>query len=228
MKKNKLIVFDIDGTLTDSVSIHQRLFVLALKQIGVDEVPVSLNNFKHHTDSYIAKEIYENVTGKVFNVEELIDFENFLFEELKKEVINEIKGAKKLIKYLETSTDFGICFATGSLLKLAKFKLQSIDIVCEGSQLTASDNICYSRERIVRKAISKAERYYNVSKFKKVISVGDGIWDLKTAKELGVDFVGVGEKNKKELLDVGAKYCYKNCTSFLNNLRENKIIFDYK
>ena len=59
MKKTKLIVFDIDGTLTDTVEQHQPSFKKALRDIGVDKIDANLNTFKHHTHSYILKAIFE-------------------------------------------------------------------------------------------------------------------------------------------------------------------------
>ncbi|MGB0891237.1 MAG: hypothetical protein ACPGUU_02715, partial [Flavobacteriaceae bacterium] len=34
--------------------------------------------------------------------------------------------------------------------------------------------------------------------FKNIISVGDGIWDLKTARNLGVHFLGIRDKNLQD------------------------------
>jgi beta-phosphoglucomutase-like phosphatase (HAD superfamily) len=55
LKKKNLIVFDIDGTLTDSVKVHQKAFTEMLLEIGVRQVNAEYKSFKHHTDSYIAK-----------------------------------------------------------------------------------------------------------------------------------------------------------------------------
>lgn len=57
--KNKLAIFDIDGTLTDSIDIHQAAFRGALELVGVTEYDGNWGNYKHHTDSYIFRAIYE-------------------------------------------------------------------------------------------------------------------------------------------------------------------------
>ena len=53
------------------------------------------------------------------------------------------------------------------------------------------------REEIVSAAIKNALTYYHADKFERVISVGDGLWDLLTAKNLDLEFIGVGLTNKE-------------------------------
>ena len=91
-------------------------------------------------------------------------------------------------------TNYAICFATGSLLRPALVKLDQagINFVPE---LVVASNTLFDRETIVKKAIESAESYFQVNHFETIISVGDGIWDLRTAKNIGVHFLGIGEKN---------------------------------
>ncbi|CAL2076499.1 HAD hydrolase-like protein [Tenacibaculum sp. 190524A02b] len=101
MKKKNLIVFDIDGTLTDSVKIHQKAFTEMLYKIGVSRINSEFKTFKHHTDSFIAKEIYETDKGDVFSKSKIIEFEQGLTEKISAEKIEEIKGAQELINTIE-------------------------------------------------------------------------------------------------------------------------------
>ena len=148
MKKKSLIVFDIDGTLTESVKIHQKAFTEMLTEIGVNNINSEFKSFKHHTDSFIAKEIYESDKNVSISEVKTNKFEKGLTEKISSEVINEIKGAKKLIEHIEKNTAYGVCYATGSLLRPAKYKLESIGINYNEKLLIASDNI-YEREKIV-------------------------------------------------------------------------------
>lgn len=213
MRKKNLIVFDIDGTLTDSVKSHQKAFVEMLSEIGVKEISLEFKSFKHHTDTFIAKEIYEADCNMPFSEDKLCEFESGLTQKISCEIINEIDGAKKLIEILENTTDFGVCYATGSLRRAAEYKLKSIGINFDKKQLVASDNI-YEREKIVGEAIKFATLYYKAEKFERIISVGDGLWDLLTAKNLGLEFIGIGLINKKVLIENGAEVVYENLTNF--------------
>ena len=61
----------------------------------------------------------------------------------------------------------------------------------------------------IEKAIEKAKDFHKVKSFSNIISVGDGIWDLKTARNLELHFIGIGMKNyldfEKEKIKVHIK-----------------------
>ena len=208
-----LIVFDIDGTLTDSVTQHIDTFKEVLIEMGVAEINDDFKTFKHHTDSFVSKTIFETKLNEEFTPDKFNLFEKGLTEKLSNQTINEIPGAKVLIDQLQHNPDFGFCFATGSLRRPAEHKLNSIEIPFEDWQLVTSDTI-YDREGIVSKAIENAATYYNVTKFERVISVGDGLWDLLTAKNLGLEFIGIGLANKEVLIKNGAEVVYEDLTRF--------------
>lgn len=213
MKNKNLIVFDIDGTLTDSVKTHQKVFTEALIQIGIKKINSEFKSFKHHTDSFISKEIYETTLNSPFSYNMMNKFENDLTEKITLEKIDEIPGAKNLIEKLEKETDFGVCYATGSLRRAAEYKLKSIGIEFNEIQLVASDNL-FEREKIVEKAINNALKYYDLEKFEKIISIGDGLWDFITAKNLDLNFIGIGKANKEILIQKGVKIVYENFLEF--------------
>jgi len=202
IKKRNLIVFDIDGTLTDTVEIHQNAFRKSLNLIGVEKFNDAFGTYKHHTDSHIAKSIFEFVTTRTFDEFVIESFENYLYEQIGQNEIKEILGSKQIINDIETNTDFGVCYATGSLFKPAKLKLESIGVNFSPMQLVAS-NAIEEREGIVEAAIKNAQQHYQVEKFDRIISFGDGLWDLKTANNLSLEFVGIGKTNEQLLRENG-------------------------
>lgn len=153
---------------------------------------------------------------KPFTESKVAEFENILTKKIRSEKIIAIKGAKKAIERIEKNADYGICYATGSLLKPAKFKLDSIGVDFNENLLIASNTI-YERENIVSKAIEKAKEIYAVNQFEKIISVGDGLWDLMTAKNLNIDFIGVGLAHKQLLEENGADFILENLTALDQN-----------
>ena len=50
----------------------------------------------------------------------------------------------------------------------------------------------------IRLLTIKSKNYFQVTTFENIISVGDGVWDVKTAKNLGIYFLGIRDKNLKE------------------------------
>lgn len=205
--KRNLIVFDIDGTLTDTVDIHQNAFKKSLRLIGVERFDDAFGTYKHHTDSYIAKVIFEYNTNKPFEKSTLDLFEAHLVTQINPNEIKEISGAKKMIKDIKSKTNFGICFATGSLLKPAILKLEKVGIDFDPMQIVASNEM-EEREEIIKKAIDNARSFYKVEKIDRIISFGDGIWDLRAAQNLSLEFVGIGNKHEETLTENGMKKHY--------------------
>lgn len=217
MARQRLIVFDIDGTLTDSVDIHHRAFYKSLHELGVKEIDKEFHDYKHYTDLHIAKVIFEKDRNEPFSQEKALEFEELLLKNMNSSSVSEIKGAFKLIDHLKTDQDFSFCFATGSMLLPALFKLESSLLNVNKELVIASNNI-EERERIVQTSIEKCKDFYQIGKFDQIISIGDGLWDLKTAENLGLEFIGVGEKNRKSLESNGATVVCTNLEELLAKL----------
>lgn len=193
-----LIVFDIDGTLTRSEYQHQLAYVNSMKAIGIKEIDQNWKRYTHHTDSYILKVNYEQNFITPFDLKNVPDFESnmtTIMEGL--DQVKAISGASTFIDYLRNEKKYAITFATGSFRKPAILKLNQANLWFD-ERLLACSNEYYSREEIVRDAIEKAKDFYNVEEFEHVISIGDGIWDLKTARNLKLKFIGIGAKNKPD------------------------------
>ena len=214
VQKKKLIVFDIDGTLTDSVAIHQDAFREALGLMKVGPYNDKFGTYRHHTDFHIAKTIYEGMPGKVFDPAASLEFEQHLYESIRKCSIAEIKGAREIIHHLDHNSEYGVCYATGSMHRPAGYKLDAAGISFHQQQLVASNGI-EERERIISQAIANAKEFYNVACFDKIISFGDGLWDLKAANNLSLEFIGIGNANEQLLRDNGMKRHYYDFTQIM-------------
>lgn len=195
MKKKNLIVFDIDDTLTKSEYQHQKAYVDTMLDFGISEINQDWKTYENVTDSYILKENYEANFQKKFDFSFIPEFEEKMTTAmLKLSKTEPIKGANEIVNFFMKETDYAICFATGSLLVPALVKLEQAQINFV-SDLVEASNIIYTRENIVKSAIEKAKKYFQVATFENIISVGDGVWDLKTARNLGVHFLGIRDKS---------------------------------
>lgn len=211
--KNTLIIFDIDGTLVESVSTYHRVVVQALNALGIKEIDTNFNALLHHTDSYALKYNYENYFGKTLPTELIDRFEDLLFEYLKQFPKTEaILGAKNIVDQLK-HLGYAIAFATGSLPKTALLKLQDAEIWHDERVLSTSKN-SFSREGFVLEAIDNAKTFYNTKSFETIIAMGDGIWDLKTAQSLNLNFIGIGKKNKAEMTKLGMTHWFEHFEDF--------------
>jgi phosphoglycolate phosphatase-like HAD superfamily hydrolase len=218
-----LIVFDIDETLTKSDYQHKTAYLNSMQKIGVTKINQNWKEYKHHTDSYILKENYENNFSQKFDFKLLTDFENKMTEIMQTlETVKEINGANKFVNFLKEEKKYALTFATGSLLKPAILKLEQAKIWYD-EKLIASSNHFFEREEIVSDAIEKAKKYYCVEEFENIISIGDGIWDFKTAKNLDLKFIGVGLKNYDDFKKEGIDVHTENWDSFDFENAENKL-----
>lgn len=214
MKKKNLIVFDIDDTLTKSEDQHQTAFVEAMISFGITNINKDWKSYKNMTDSYILKKNYERNFNKEFDFSLMPPFE----EKMTKHLLTlpktvEIKGAGAIVNFFMKETDYAICFATGSLLEPALIKLQQAQINFIPDVVETASSF-YTREEIVTSAINKAKSYFNVDKFETIISVGDGIWDLRTAKNLRLHFLGIRNKNLADFKEEGIKSNIEDWNSF--------------
>lgn len=222
MKKN-LIVFDIDDTLTKSENQHQLAYVNTMKEFGITNINQNWKEYLHHTDSYILKENYENNLSDKFDFSFIPAFEKRMTEIiLTLEKTTEIKGAKDFITQLIQEKNYAFSFATGSLLDPVLVKLSHAEIPFE-KDLVVSSNTFFSREEIVQEAINRAKEHYQTNEFEHIISVGDGIWDLKTARNLGLHFMGIRDKNLADFKEENIKMHIKDWEGF--DIKEMEKVF---
>ena len=99
-------------------------------------------------------------------------------------------GASAILRKLG-ETDWAIALATGGWFDSASMKLAAINLDFAKLPIASADD-SISREEIVKTAISRAKQKYAVADFEKIVCVGDGIWDVLTAVQLQLPFVGVG------------------------------------
>jgi len=64
MASAPLYIFDIDGTLTDSIPTYLKVITQILKDIGLKDIDTDYDNYIHHTDLYALEYNYERNFGK--------------------------------------------------------------------------------------------------------------------------------------------------------------------
>ena len=97
-----------------------------------------------------------------------------------------------MIKALKVHPDWEIGIATGAWRESALFKLSAAGIDVDGVPIvTGSD--AKTREDILHKCIDDSRAFYGVNEFARIVSIGDAIWDVKTARNLQISFIGIGE-----------------------------------
>ena len=197
MSERSVIVLDIDGTLTDSVGQHQAAFKQALRSFPFDNLDTNWGGYRHHTDSGIFAEAWAR--GGMRGSPPFDDLESRYAQAYdavaSRNPIAEINGARQ---FLETISDrWIVVFATGSLAHGARHKLSVLGLAAEDHVVVTASEFC-TREDLVENAVSRGCAGHGVGRTAQVLSIGDGIWDLKTALHLGYDFLGIGTGPKAD------------------------------
>jgi phosphoglycolate phosphatase-like HAD superfamily hydrolase len=214
-----LVIFDIDGTLTDTMNLDDELYVNALKNtLDIDLTQNEWDHFKKistGTDSGITREIFNkkldynwDQKASSFLKSSFLDSLANLF--LKKPYLfKEILGAKDFINGLANYEGIKVGIATGSWKDSGIIKLNSIDINYKDFPFGHSD-LYSERKDIIDHVIHDSHSKFGISNFSKITYIGDGIWDMVAAQELGINFIGVDSKNTGLLSNLGVSNVIRN------------------
>ncbi len=220
-----LIVFDIDDTLTHSEKNHLSAFLQAMKELGVDQINEDWPSYDHITDNYILNVNYQNNTGKPIDAKLIRSFEKRMTELMHPmPPVVEIPGAGEVLRMFSEHSQYAFTLATGSFHLPASLKLNQAGIFVPENLLVGS-NQNYSREGIVTEAIQRAREHHGIEAFDQIISVGDGLWDLKTARNLDVHFMGIGKKYFREFKSEKVQYHIMDWNDF--DLKKMEAFFEF-
>ena len=118
---------------------------------------------------------------------------------LNNDSFGEIPGASSLLTSLTIHSEWRVAIATGCLEASARFKMRAAQLPANEIPAAFGED-GPSREGIVRAAIERAKAQYREHHFELIVSVGDAVWDVRTARRLELPFVGVATGQRAALL----------------------------
>ena len=194
-----LAIFDIDGTLTDTNVVDDECYARAIKEELGLHLPASWPSMDEITAAGVLRHLCEQKELEFDSQAEdrvTIRFVDLLRDAcaLANDRFHAIPGAPQVFAHLR-SAGWDVAIATGGWRPSALFKLRSAAIPYEGVPLATSSEHHVRRE-IIRLAASSAGEATRES----VVYVGDGVWDVRAALELGCAFLGVGNGVKASAL----------------------------
>jgi phosphoglycolate phosphatase-like HAD superfamily hydrolase len=222
----RLVIFDIDGTLTQTMKADEECFVRSLAEVcGFGDVDTDWSRYRHATDSGIFHEIHETRTGRPPSPIEISRFRHY-FVDLLARVSSEaafaaVTGAPLLLSRLAGSVEHRVALATGAWRDSARLKMASVGL-CYDDYPAASGDDALERDSIIRLSMRRAaERYGRCST---TVCVGDGVWDARACRSVGIPFIGVATDGRaSRLSEEGAVYVFPDLSDtdlFLSRLDE--------
>ena len=205
-----LVIFDIDGTLVQSMRADSQCYTRALWEA------LNLGNgnhwahCRHTTDPGILNELFYREYDRPPTDAEIDRFREQFLGLLEAHCASEafvpVRGATDMLEALAGDPNVALAYGTGAWRRSAELKMSSAGMSLPALPGASGDD-AVSREAIVEVAIARAREWYQVKTFERLVYVGDGVWDVDACRNLGLPFVGVGDTAGPECLErEGADY----------------------
>jgi phosphoglycolate phosphatase-like HAD superfamily hydrolase len=229
----QLAIFDIDGTLANTNPVDSRCYVRAVSdELAIDLSNAKWSDFTFVTDSGISVQVFERYLGRAPAAGELLRlqqrFRDLLAEAAREqpESFSEVPGASQALRRLRSDSGWAVAVATGSWRACALVKLAAAGLDIDGIPAAFADD-GLAREDILNAAHERALLAHGHDRFSRVVSIGDAPWDVRTARRLGLPFIGVrAHRAAVALEEWGASHVLHDFTDFdllLLCLREAQV-----
>jgi HAD superfamily hydrolase (TIGR01509 family) len=216
---NTAFLFDLDGTLVDSVYNHVRAWHLALREEGIElsvwrihrKIGMSGGLFTHQLLREVGREIDKET------IDRLRKRHAETFVELSEDVAP-LPGAVKLLKEL-TRLELPWAIATSGRMETARSNLESVGVDPDKAVVVTRDQVKYAKPD-PDLFVEAARRLGTTTTGSYVI--GDSIWDMIAAARCGALGIGLlsGGYGRDELERSGAIRVYDDPADLLVHLDE--------
>ncbi len=186
----RAIIFDIDGTLIESMAVDTELYFGAIKDVLGSVRFRKLADYDHVTDNGILAQVLSD-NNREPDTAVMATIKELFVSGIRKHIESvgpfpEIHGAAAFFDRVRASDDVRVAVATGGWRDSANLKLESAGFDLAGTPLLTSDD-AHARVEIMQLALRQAG-----DQIKSVTYFGDAEWDRRACEELGWEFVAVG------------------------------------
>jgi len=187
----KAILFDIDGTLIESMTVDTELYLASIGEVlGSVRFRGALSDYEHVTDNGILAQVLDD-NGYPFDEQTAAAIKAIFVDKIERHIETEgpfstIHGAIEFFERTRASDGRRVAIATGGWRESARLKLESAGFDIAGIPLVTSDE-AWTRIEIMETALARLG-----GAFESVTYFGDAEWDRQACQSLGWNFVAVG------------------------------------
>lgn len=199
-----LVIFDVDGTLALTSRVDDDCWTDAAREVlDVESMSTDWSTYSHSTDEAIASDLIRDRTdlpGTVETVHRVRDaFVVRIRAALERDpsLFRPVPGSPAVFERL-AAAGWASAIATGGWRTTACLKMDAAGVPHHGVPAAHADD-AHPRESIVSIAAARAATSHDRG-FDRLVYVGDGIWDVRAARRLGIGFVGIAEGERADRL----------------------------
>lgn len=199
-----LVIFDVDGTLSRTSRVDDECWAESARAVlGVEHMSTDWSAYTHSTDEAIADDLVRDRTDlprtreTVHRVRD--DFARRIRAALAADpgLFTPVPGSPSVFALL-AGAGWASAIATGGWRETACLKMDAAGVPHEGVPAAHADD-AHPRERIVEIAAGRARELHG-HEFPRHVYVGDGVWDVRAARNLGIGFIGIADGSRAEAL----------------------------
>ncbi|MFL2622612.1 MAG: HAD family hydrolase [Candidatus Marisimplicoccus sp.] len=206
----KGIIFDMDGTIVDSLPYHHEAWKIFFNENQVENFSDKLKDYKGGGTLDLMKAVYGNKYS-LKDLKSMSDEKEVIFREIYKGKINPIEGFKKFLIDIK-SKHILVGLASNAVRKNVSLIINELNIFNDFDSIICGDEVNNGKPN--PEMFNKTINRFNIKKDECLI-FEDSLEGVKAAKNSGIKVVGISSSTSdKTLIDAGSIKTISNYIGF--------------
>ncbi len=219
LKNTKAILFDMDGTLVDTIPFHQEAWLRFLGNHGIHLRPEDFHAQNHGTLPEMIRRFFPHVESREKRIE-LGEEKEATYRRICKPFLKEIAGLTPFLEFLH-SQKISCHLATMGDQNNIDFTLKGLGISEYFETVTGGHEVLKGKPdpEIFMKSLGKAG-----IKAREALVFEDSGGGIRSAKAAGLIVIGIATTHtKKELLDMGCEAAFSDFNEVMESLKKPQM-----